>query len=264
MDKIIEAKIYLPIIYIVIGFVLYYLLKKINDKLSKKIVINKTGSDKRKNTIISLINNIIKYIIAIVIVLAILKVYGVDTTSILASLGIIAVVIGLAFQDIVKDMLSGISIIFDNLYAVGDTIKIGDFTGEVISIGIKNTKIKSCYGEIKSISNSQVTEVINYSLYDRTLFIPVNVSYDTDIEKLEKVLNEVKEEIKTEDGVKSELELLGIDSLNDSGITYMVTLTCKYSNSFRIKRRLLGLIKSKLVENKIEIPYNKLDVNVRK
>lgn len=264
MKLIINPKIYLPVIYILLGLLAYFILKKINNKINKKIIVSSRATDKKKNTIISLINNIIKYLIAIIIVLSILKVYGVDTTSILASLGIIAVVIGLAFQDIAKDMLSGISIIFDNLYAVGDVVKINDLSGEVISLGLRTTKIKSSIGEVQSISNSIINEVVNYSIYNKILFIDIKVSYDTDIEKLENILNEINEEIKKEEGVKGDLILLGIDSLNDSDITYKISIECKYSYSFAIKRKLLRMVKERLESNNIEIPYNKLDVRVRK
>lgn len=262
MKLIINPKIYLPLIYILFGLFGYLILKKINDKINKKIVVNSSFSSKRKNTIISLINNIIKYLIAIIVVLSILDLYGVDTTSILASLGIIAVIIGLAFQDIVKDMLSGISIIFENLYAVGDTVKINDLTGEVISLGIRTTKIKSSSGEVQSISNSAITFVINYSIYDTVIYLDIKVNYG--ISLLERILNEIKEEIKNEDGVKGELKLLGIDSLNDFNFTYKVSLECKYNNSFAIKRKILSLVKEKFEKNNIELMTNKLNVNVRK
>ena len=103
----------------------------------------------------------------------ILKLYGVDTTSIIASIGVFAAVIGLAFQDILKDLLAGISIIFDNKFAVGDTVEINGFSGTVIQLGLRTTKIKSFTGEIKSIGNSSFNEVINYSLSDAILYINI-------------------------------------------------------------------------------------------
>ena len=166
MLKFIEsAKFYMPIIYIASGIILYIIIAKTITKLSKINIkrVNK-DIDKRKVTVVSLINNIVKYIIAIIVVILILNIYGVNTTSIIASLGAVSVIIGLAFQDIIKDFLAGIFLIFDNAYAVGDWIEINGFKGEVISLGLKTTKIKAFTGEVKIISNSSFIEVINYNL----------------------------------------------------------------------------------------------------
>lgn len=261
--NLLNEKVYLPIIYLVIGIVIYNILKKLTNKLSRKIKVNK-NTTKRKDTIISLVNNLLKYLIGIYIVLSILNVYGVNTQSILASLGIVAVVIGLAFQDIVKDLLSGISIIFDNQYTIGDTIEVNGFTGQVIDLGLKTTKIKSSTGEVKILSNSLINEVTNYSLEDSNLLIDISVGYDTDLNNLEKVLSDIGNKVKEFQGVKGEMQLLGLDKLDSSSLIYKISIKCDFSSKFAIKRKILRLVKEELDKNNIEIPYNKLEVNVRK
>ena len=154
-----SEKFYLPFVYVIVGLFLYLVVNSVINKLTAKHKSTR-GSDKRKDTIIDLSKNIFKYIIVILIILQILKLYGVDTTSIIASIGVFAAVIGLAFQDILKDLLAGISIIFDNKFAVGDTVEINGFSGTVIQLGLRTTKIKSFTGEIKSIGNSSFNEVI--------------------------------------------------------------------------------------------------------
>ena len=148
VDIITSEKVYLPIVYILIGVALNIILGKVVDKITAKHK-NSSGKDKRKDTIINLGKSICKYLILIFVVLGILNLYGVDTTSIIASLGVFAAVIGLAFQDILKDFLAGVSIIFDNKYAVGDTVSINGFIGTVVSLGLRTTKIRSSSGEIK-------------------------------------------------------------------------------------------------------------------
>ena len=168
MEKIIKfatnEKVYMPIIYILIGVIAYSLLSKVINRLLSKHN-GKSYKDKRKGTIINLLRNIVKYIVLIFIILGILKLYGVDTTSIIASLGVFAAVIGLAFQDILKDLLAGISIIFDNKYAVGDVVEINGFKGTVVELGLRTTKIKSFSGEIKCIGNSSFNEVTNFKVF---------------------------------------------------------------------------------------------------
>lgn len=264
-----SQKFLLPILYIIIGIILYNLISntikrisKINTKINLK-TINSKGLDKRKTTVISLINNLIKYIITIIIIILILNLYGVNTTSLIASLGAISVIIGLAFQDIIKDLLAGIFIIFDNAYAVGDWIEINGFKGEVISFGLKTTKIKAYTGEIKILSNSSFNEVINYNLSNSKLILKLPISYDLKIDKLERVLNNTKEQILNITNVHN-MNLLGIDSFEDSSVMYAVEIECAPNTHVGIKRQVLKIIKEVFDENKIVIPYNQLDVHIEK
>ena len=190
MLKFIKSeKFYLPIIYLILGTIIYHLIKIVINKISKNKHI-----DKKKQTIISLVKNIFKYLIYIFIVLSILNVYGINTTSIIASIGIVGVIIGLALQDLIADFLAGICILFDDKYTIGDIVSVNNFKGEVINFGLMTTKIKSATGEIKIISNSSFKEVINYSINKTVLFITLDVAYNTNIELLEKVLKDLSEE----------------------------------------------------------------------
>lgn len=263
LDFIKSDKFYLPIIYIVMGLIMYSIIAKMIGSIGKIDIRKSKGIDKRKNTVIVLVKSIVKYVIAVIVVILILGVYGVNTTSLIASLGVVTAIIGLAFQDTIKDFLAGVFLIFDNAYAVGDMVKINGFTGEVISLGLKTTKIKAYTGEVMTLSNSSFTEVINYSLNHSKIVINIPVSYDIKIESLEKVLNEIKIIIEEEKDVYS-MELLGIDAFLDSSIGYAVMLECVSMTQIGIKRKVLGLIKKKFDEENIVIPYNKLDVHIEK
>lgn len=262
IDIITSEKVYLPIVYILIGIILNIILGKIVNKFTCKHK-SSSGKDKRKDTIINLGKNIFKYLILIFVVLGILNLYGVDTTSIIASLGVFAAVIGLAFQDIIKDFLAGVTIIFDNKYAVGDTIEINGFMGTVISLGLRTTKIKSASGEIKCIGNASFSEVVNYNLADTDLFIKLNVAYDTDIDKLEKVLLDLKDDVLAIEDVK-DYNLLGIDELGSSSIVYMIEVKCKAMAQYAIKRKIFRIVKDKFDVENIKIPFTTIEVNVRK
>ena len=234
------------------------------DKVSKIHVKHASrGIDKRKDTIISLIKNVIKYVIGIIVIIMILNVYGVNTTSIIASLGAVTVIIGLAFQDIIKDFLAGIFIVFDNAYAVGDWVTINGFKGEVISLGLKTTKIRSYTGEIKIISNSAFNEVINYNLNKSKVVIDIPVSYDIDIDKLESVLDVIRVDVEKIKDVHK-MELLGVDSFMDSSIMYAIAVECAPMTGIVVKRSVLKIIKKTFDKEGIVIPYNQLDVHIDK
>lgn len=266
MDKFIDIitsdKVYLPFVYILIGLILNKLLYKVVNRIEVGHKGNR-GKDKRRDTIINLVRSIGKYLIVIFVILGILKLYGVDTTSIIASIGVFAAVIGLAFQDILKDVLAGASIIFDNKYAVGDVVQINGFTGTVIEFGLRTTKIKAFSGEVKSIANSSFSEVVNYNLSDADLFIKLNVAYDTDMAKLEDVLLDMKDDIIKIDNVR-DYSLLGIDELGDSSIVYMVDVKCKAMSGASIKRKILRMVKDRFDKEGINIPYTTVDINIKK
>lgn len=258
IDFIKSEKFILPIIYIVLGIIIYNILKTIILKISKNKWI-----DKRKMTIVSLIRKIIKYLILIFVILAILNVYGIDTSGIVTSIGIAGVIIGLAIQDLVADFLAGIFILFDDKYTLGEIVSINDFKGEVIGIGLMSTKIKAASGEVLIISNSAFKSVINHSRNNTNLFINIDVAYNTDIDKLEKALNEMKDEVEKIDGYMEGYKLLGIQEFASSSIKYMVTLSCKYNLQYQVKRDFNMILKKYFDKYKIEIPYTKVDVNIR-
>ena len=173
------------------------------------------------------------------------------------------VVVGLAFQDTMKNMLAGMFIIFDNRYNVGDTVKINDFTGEVLALGLQTTKLKSALGEVFTISNSSITSVINYTESDTLLIIELGVGYKTDIDELENVLKKLNTKVKKIENVKGDLELLGVDSFGSSEIKYKISVLCKLYTHFAIKRQILKLIKIEFDKVGIEIPYTQIDLHIK-
>ncbi len=255
---LLSNKFILPVVYIIIGVIIYNVIKIIIKKISKS-----RFADKKKVTIISLIRNIIKYLIMIFIALAILNVYGVDTSGIIASIGVAGVIIGLAFQDIVSDLLAGMFILFDNQFAIGDIVTIDGFKGEVIGLGLMSTKIKSATGDVKILPNSSFRTVINHSMNDATLLINIDVSYDTNINKLEKTLKTMEEDVLKINGVIGNYELLGINEFSTSSIKYLISFKCKYNLQLQAKRDFNMLIKQYFDKYNIEIPYSKVDVYIR-
>lgn len=258
IDFLKSEKFILPIVYIVIGLVLLRVVRFIVNKISKNKYV-----DKKRKTIISLIKNILKYLIYIFVILSILSVYGVDTSGILASLGIAGLVIGLALQDIIADFVAGIFILFDDQYTLGDVVEINGFKGEVIGFGLMSTKIKNATGDVLIISNSSFKEVKNFSRNNFNLLINLDVSYDTDIDKLEKALEELREDVLKMENVVGNYSLLGINEFSSSSIKYLVSIECKANCQYQIKRDYFKLVRNNFNKNKIEIPYNKLDINVR-
>jgi len=174
----------------------------------------------------------------------------------IASLGVAGVVAGLALQDILKDFLAGFSIIVDNEYDVGDNIQIGTFRGDVIELGMKNTKIRSYTGEVMVIANRNVTDVINYSNHPCKSIIDISVSYEDKSDAVVEALNEICDELtKTTDYLVSKVELLGIQELADSAVVYRIVAECQPLKDFEFKRKAFKVVKEVFDKKNISIPY---------
>lgn len=254
LDKIFVKEVVGPILIFIVSIVIYIILKGVVNNIFK---IKNKHIDKRKSkTINGLINNLIKYFIIIVDVVMILDIFGIDTKTLIASLGVVGLVAGLAVQDTLKDFVAGMTIILENQYRVGDTVTIKGFRGEVIDLGIKSTKIKAYTGEVMIIANHLIEEVVNHSLEKSVAIVDIPVSYDTDIDKLEKVLNELFVKLnKSLAGLKGEIEILGLESYDDSSISYRVVCDTVPMKHLQVQRELKKFIKMELDKNNIEIPF---------
>lgn len=260
IEKILIKEIINPICYIIIGICVYLCISNLITRASN--FKTKGQNSRKKKTIISLINNIIKYIIAIVVILMILEVYHVNTSAILASLGIVGVVIGLALQDLIKDFIAGIFIIFDDQYNVGDTVTINDFRGEVVALGLKSTKLKSIKGDVMSISNGQIKEVINHSLENSLALVEVDVAYEENLDHVLEILEDECEKFsKTEKNLCGKFNILGVTDLGSSGVRIRITVETVPLEHFQVERDLRKAIKDRFDKEQIEIPFNQVVVH---
>ena len=258
LDIILIKEVVAPILIILISMLIYLIIKNIVNRIFR--IRSKYVDVKKSQTINSLINNLIKYFIVIVDIVMILDVFGVDTKTLIASLGVVGIVAGLAVQDTLKDFIAGISIVLENQYRVGDTITVKGFRGEVISLGIKSTKLRAYTGEIMVIPNHLIEEVINHSFEKSVAIVDIPISYDTNIDKLEKVLGELFSDLDI-NGVTSEFKMLGIQSYDDSSMSYRVVCDTIPMQHFQVERDLKKAIKACLDKNKIVIPFPQVVVH---
>lgn len=254
-----NPKFYIPLLTILI----LYLLFKIFSKSIKKMLISdaKKIEDKRRNTIVVLISNILKYVFVIVSLCIILATFGVNIKGILAGLGIAGAIAGLAFQDALKDIISGCNIILENYFIIGDLVEIDNFTGYIIGFGLKNTRIKDLDGNVLIIANREISHVINMSQKHASIPISVSVSYDHSEEEVKEALLSAMKKIDKLPNIVQKSEYLGIEELGTSSITYMIKVHAKPDDKYNIRRQSLAAIKSKFDEMGIKIPYPQMEVH---
>lgn len=224
--------------------------------------INRGGlgklSTKKKATYLKMLKSIIRYVLIVINVLVILKIFGINITSMLAGVGIIGIILGFAVQDALKDIIKGIDIIADNYYQVGDVIKYEDITGKVISIGLKTTKLEDVNTfNIVSISNRNIEKV---EVVSNLINIDVPISYEVSLDKAEKVINDIVESIKKHEGV-NKCEYRGVNDLADSSIKYQIKVYCNPVNKVQIRRDSLRYILVGLDKHHLSVPYNQIDVH---
>lgn len=255
MNPELLSKITNLLIYILIGLLSYILLSKVLKKFVKE-------NNKKTKTIVNLIKNILKYILAIIVIVLMLEEFNIDTRSIVASLGIAGLIIGLAIQDLIKDFIAGIFIMFDDLYNVGDVVTINDFKGEIISFGLKTTKVKSFKGDMFAIANGKITYIINHSNFDSLAIVDIPVPYEIEVDKIIKILNDHKKEL--EDKIVSktgDLNILGVQELADSSVVIRLTINTKAEEQYGTERILKQEIKALLASKKINIPYKQMVIH---
>lgn len=222
----------------------------------------KTG---RVGTLATLISSIVKYAMILLIFCWVLSIIGVDVSTIFASIGVIALIIGFGAESLVADLVTGIFILFENEYNVGDIIEVDGFRGTVKEIGIRTLSLEDTGGNIKIINNSDLKNIINRSNYGSKAICDVGISYETDLEELDKVMPGILENIRKrhEDVFKSEIICLGVENLGDSSVVLRFCVEVNEKDVFSGRRLLNKELKIAFDKNNITIPFPQLDVHTK-
>lgn len=218
----------------------------------------KRMSNKRKHTYIRMVKSLICTLLAVIIILIILEAFGVNVTSMLASVGVASVIIGFALQDALKDIIRGIEIITSNYYDIGDVIVFGSNVGVVQNITLRTTRIQDINSNnIVSIANRNIDKVEVDTGY---IYIKVPLPYELKLEKADTVMSEIAKRLGKTDLLTS-AAYQGLSTINDSSLDYQVVLTCEPTDRLQARRNALHTIVETLEEAKISIPYNQLDLH---
>ncbi|MCQ6280227.1 mechanosensitive ion channel family protein [Bacillus sp. EB600] len=216
-------------------------------------------SERREETLAKLLDNVLSYVIYFIVFMMILSVMNIDVKALLAGAGIVGLAIGFGAQSLVKDILSGFFIIFEDQFSVGDHIRVGEYEGDVEAIGLRTTKIKNWTGELHILPNGTINQVTNFSLNNSVAVVDVGIAYEEDIEKAEGVIQELLNKLPGQyEDLVNVPELLGVQNLGPSEIVLRIVAETLPMKHFYIARMIRKEVKMRLDENGIEIPFPRL------
>lgn len=232
--------------------IVYFLSK--SEKRNKLNIVD----GKKRVTYIKLTRSLIRYIFIIITVLILLQINGVDVSSVLAGVGILGVVFGLAIQDWLKDIIRGSSILTDSYFSVGDIVKYKEIEGKVLVIGLKTTKIQDLKtNNIISIANRNIEEV---ELVSNVIYVNVPMPYELSVEEAEKVIDNIVLDVKNNENVE-ECKYKGVNELDDSYIKYLIEVKNNPLYKLQVKRDTLRTVLLVMEKYNIVVPYTQIDIH---
>ncbi|MBA7528558.1 hypothetical protein ES705_20745 [subsurface metagenome] len=256
---------------IIILVVAKIILSIVNKFIEKSLTPLKKSKNYKKrisraNTLIPLLQNISKYVIYFISGVMVLRELGVDTTAIIASAGVVGLAIGFGAQSLVKDILSGAFLLFEGIISVGDSVNVGEHSGTVEVIGLRNIHLRKYSGELRVIPYGEVASFGNFNKGYMRAIVKVGVAYEQDVEKGMKTLEEIADKWAEEnkDIVLEAPIVQGVLSLGSSEVTLRVSIKVKPMTHWGAERELKRRIKDTFDKKGIEIPFPRQVVYLKK
>ena len=268
LNLLFNEELWFGLSYILIKIMVIVLIAGIAVKIAKKLIANVFAiraksplrvSERREATILKLLQNVVAYFIYFIAITTILGNLDVDVKGLIAGAGIVGLAVGFGAQSLVKDVITGFFIIFEDQFAVGDYIRIGQIEGTVQMIGLRTTKITSPTGEVNIIPNGNIMEVTNYSINNSVAILDIGIAYEGNIDKAEKVINDVLEKMPEKyEQLVGTPKFLGVQNLAPSEVVLRIWAETLPMQHFYISRELRRELKEALDANGIEIPYPRM------
>ena len=250
---------YIPLVLecIVIGFVAFILVKVMQFVIEKLFSHSKGGITAAK-----LFASFAKYIIWLIALIMMLGTLGVNTTALVASAGIAALIIGLGAQSLIADVIAGLFIVFEGEYKVGDIIVIDGWRGTVLEIGIRTTRIVDAGGNVKIINNSSIQAVINQTKQLSVAKAYISIEYGESLQRVELVIRDNLDNIKK--NIPQIVEgpfYKGVDALGESSVDLLFMANCKEEDIYIVQRAMNRELKLLFDANGISIPFPQIVLN---
>lgn len=217
---------------------------------------------KKTRGLVTILISVIKYAAVLVWLFFVLSSFGVDTTVILTGIGIVTLIVGLAIQPLLADIIAGLFIIFEDVFNVGDIIVVDGFRGTVKEIGMRHTQIEDAGGNIKVINNSDIRSMVNLTDQLSVVAVDMSIEYGESLERVEAVIAQNLDKIK--ESIPAIVEgpfYKGVSALADSSVNLKFFAKCEENDRFQVERDLNREFKLLFDKNNINIPFPQVTVN---
>ncbi|GAB3053937.1 mechanosensitive ion channel family protein [Virgibacillus ainsalahensis] len=240
--------------------ILAVIIVKVIRKLVDRLFSNKQKgpiriTERRENTLKKLIKSVVAYFVYFVAIVMILGVFNIEIGPLIAGAGVVGLAIGFGAQNLVRDIISGFFIIFEDQFSVGDYIAVSGIEGTVEEIGLRITKVLSWTGEMNVLPNGNITQVTNYSVHNGLSIVDINVPYESNVDDAEQIINEVAATLPEKyDFIVGTPEIIGVQNLDVSHFVIRVIADTLPGFQWAGERNIRKEVQDKLYKSGIEIP----------
>lgn len=254
----------LKIIFILI---LSFIFIRIGNKVIDRIFRRKSSlrikiNEKREQTIKILMKSALTYTIYFIMIVMILESLSIPISTLLAGAGIAGLAIGFGAQSLVRDIISGFFIVFERQFSIDDYVGIAEIEGTVMEIGLRTTKVLSWTGEEHVIPNGNITQVVNYSIYNGMSVVDIHVPYDINIQVLEDKINQIIVNLPNEYEIFTDTPYIqGIRELDLSNYVVRILAETTPASQWQGERFIRKELQRKLYNDGINIPLQQFVIH---
>ncbi|HAJ95164.1 MAG TPA: mechanosensitive ion channel family protein [Actinobacteria bacterium] len=257
-------------VLIIIIIIVSIARRRLSRLLERKIPDDKILIRKRSLTFNSVASNLIVIVAFIAAALIIADQLGINVTPLLAGAGVVGMIIGFGAQSLVRDLINGLFILFEQWYQVGDVITVGEITGTVERFNLRTTIIRDIEGTVHYIPNGEIKTLGNRTQLWARAVVEVGVHYNEDTDRVVEILEEIFDEIMMDKKYKKVIlerpSILGdggISDLGDSAVVFKLICKVRAGDQWTIARQLRRRVKEKFDKVGIEIPYPCTNIYMR-
>ncbi len=252
------------LIILAVGVGLWFALKKLLPPLMRRTMVKtkretKEGIKKRTDTLLSVFMGVGRIFIVVVVVLMVLSELGISIGPVLAGFGVVGIAVGFGAQYLIRDLLAGIFLLWENQYRVGDWVMVADISGLVEEVHLRKTVLRDFDGTVHHVPNGEIRVASNYTRRFARVNLNVSVAYDTDLDHAISVINRVGQELAADKDwgklIKSAPQALRVDNLGDSGIDIRILGDVQPMQQWAVMGELRLRLKKAFDAEGIEIPW---------
>jgi len=253
----------MKIVSVIFIILCMYITIKVGNRIIRKIAKTQNNfrislDEKRTKTLESLLCSILRYTVYFIGIGAIISVFINHFGVTFAGIG--GVAIGLGAQSLIKDVLNGVFILFEQQYVVGDHVTIGDKSGIVESLELRVTKIRDFNGDLHIVPNSMITNVTNHSRGDMRVAVDLDIAYDEDIDNAINVIKDSLEDFKkTNEEMVEGPDVAGAVSFTGRGVCIRVVGKAKPMTQWQCETELRTFLKKELDKKGIRFAQSLID-----